>query len=206
MGYDHVLSDDEKRELLRIARATLREYLATNRMPPGSPHRESLIAPGGAFVSLHRHGDLRGCIGTFADATPLFRTVQEMAVAAACRDPRFDPLGPEDLADIDIEISVLSSLTPVPDPAEVEVGRHGVHVSRGRSRGVLLPQVATEHGWDHDTFLAQTCRKAGLPEDAWRQTDTIVEVFSAQVFSEKSLTRAAEASLPAADAQKPHSA
>jgi hypothetical protein len=185
MGYDHTLSDQEQRELLRIARATLREFLTTGRMPPGSPHKESLLAPGGAFVSLHAHGDLRGCIGTFADATPLFRTIQEMAVAAAVRDPRFEPVAPEELGAVEIEISVLSSLQAVKSPAEVEVGRHGIHISRGRYRGVLLPQVATEHGWDRDTFLAQTCRKAGLPPDAWTQPGTVIEVFSAQVFSER---------------------
>ena len=185
MGYDHPLTDEEKRELLRIARATLREFLVTGRMPPGSPHKESLLAPGGAFVSLHSHGDLRGCIGTFADTTPLFRTIQEMAVAAAVRDPRFEPLAPEDLGSVAIEISVLSSLQAIKNPTEVEVGRHGIHISRGRYRGVLLPQVATEHGWDRDTFLSQTCRKAGLPPDAWTQQGTVIEVFSAQVFGEE---------------------
>jgi hypothetical protein len=195
MGYDHVLTDDEKRELLRIARATLREYLTTSRLPPGAPHKPTLVAPGGVFVSLHRDGDLRGCIGTFADTTPLFRTVQEMAVAAATRDPRFEPLAPEDLAGIDIEISVLSSLTPAADLATIEVGRHGLHVARGRYRGVLLPQVAIEHGWDRDTFLGQTCRKAGLPEDAWRQEGTQIELFSAQVFSESSCSQMAVAAL-----------
>jgi AmmeMemoRadiSam system protein A len=193
MGYDHLLTDDEKRELLRIARATLREFLASGRMPPGSPHKESLVAPGGAFVSLHHKGGLRGCIGTFADTTPLFRTVQEMAVAAAVRDPRFEPVAPEDLAGVEIEISVLSSLSPVADPTTIQVGRDGIHVSRGRLRGVLLPQVATEHGWDRETFLEQTCRKAGLPEDAWRQPGTLVEVFTAQVFSESSVAREAVA-------------
>ena len=187
MGYDHPLSDDEKRELLRIARATIREYLSSGRLPPGSPHKDTLIMPGGAFVSLHIQGELRGCIGTFAETDPLFRTVQQMAISAATRDPRFDQLAPEEIPAIEIEISVLSSLTPVKDPAEVEVGKHGLHVSRGRLRGVLLPQVATEHGWDRATFLEQTCRKAGLPADAWQLEGTEIEVFTAQVFSEQKL-------------------
>jgi uncharacterized protein len=187
MGYDHVLCDDEKRELLRIARATIREYLATGRLPPGSPHKESLVAPGGVFVSLHSAGELRGCIGTFAETDPLFRTVQQMAISAATRDPRFDQIAPEDLANIEIEISVLSSLKAA-KAEEVEVGKHGLHVSRGRLRGVLLPQVAVEHGWDRDTFLEQTCRKAGLPGDAWQLSGTDIEVFTAQVFSEQKLS------------------
>jgi hypothetical protein len=189
MGYDHILSDDEKRELLRIARATLREYLTSGRLPPGSPHKPTLVAPGGAFVSLHTkpEGELRGCIGTFAETDPLFRTVQQMAISAATRDPRFEQLPPEELPTIEIEISVLSSLFPVKDPEEVEVGKHGLHVSRGRLRGVLLPQVASEHGWDRQTFLEQTCHKAGLPADAWRLPGTDIEVFTAQVFSEQKL-------------------
>jgi AmmeMemoRadiSam system protein A len=184
MGYDHLLSEDEKRELLRIARATLREYLSTGRLPPGSPHKPTLVQPGGAFVSLHVHGQLRGCIGTFAETDPLFRTVQQMAISAATRDPRFDQVAPEEMPEIEIEISVLSSLTPAPDPAAIEVGRHGLHVERGRLRGVLLPQVATEHGWSREEFLAQTCRKASLPPDAWQLPGTVIEVFTAQVFSE----------------------
>jgi len=187
MGYDHILNDDEKRELLRIARATIREYLATGRLPPGSPHKESLVQPGGVFVSLHTSGELRGCIGTFAETDPLFRTVQQMAISAATRDPRFDSLGPEELPNIEIEISVLSSLKTA-KADEVEVGRHGLHVSRGRLRGVLLPQVAIEHGWDRNTFLEQTCRKAGLPSDAWQLPGTDIEVFTAQVFSEEKLS------------------
>jgi hypothetical protein len=183
MGYDHILSDDEKRELLRIARATLKEYLSSGRLPPGSPHKATLVAPGGVFVSLHVSGELRGCIGTFAETDPLFRTVQQMAISAATRDPRFDQVAPEELAGIEIEISVLSSLSPA-KPEEVEVGKHGLHVSRGRLRGVLLPQVAVEHGWDRTTFLEQTCHKAGLPHDAWQLEGTDVEVFTAQVFSE----------------------
>jgi hypothetical protein len=186
MGYDHILSDDEKRELLRIARATIREYLASGRLPPGSPHKESLVQPGGVFVSLHIQGELRGCIGTFAETDPLFRTVQQMAISAATRDPRFDQLGPEELPTLEIEISVLSSLKPA-KAEEVEVGTHGLHVSRGRLRGVLLPQVAVEHGWDRNTFLEQTCRKAGLPPDAWQLPGTDIEVFTAQVFSEQKL-------------------
>ena len=186
MGYDHILSDDEKRELLRIARATIKEYLSSGRLPPGSPHKATLVQPGGVFVSLHVGGELRGCIGTFAETDPLFRTVQQMAISAATRDPRFDQLAPEEVPGIAIEISVLSSLTPA-KAEEVEVGKHGLHVSRGRLRGVLLPQVAIEHGWDRPTFLEQTCRKAGLPADAWQLPGTDIEVFTAQVFSEQKL-------------------
>jgi len=185
MGYDHILSDDEKRELLRIARATIREYLVSGRLPPGKPHKETLLLPGGAFVTLHRGDTLRGCIGTFAESEPIYRTIQEMAVAAATSDPRFDSVTPEELPALTVEISVLSSLVPIKDVSEIEVGKHGLHVSRGRFRGVLLPQVATEHGWDRTTFLQQTCLKAGLPPDAWELPGTEIEVFTAQVFSER---------------------
>jgi AmmeMemoRadiSam system protein A len=184
--YEHSLSEPEKRELLRIARATLREYFTSGQIPPGSPHRPSLIAPAGAFVTLHRGKELAGCIGTFADSTPLYRAIQEMAVSAATRDPRFEPLGPEDLEGLSIEISVLGGLFPIKHPPQgIEIGRHGLHVTRGFLRGVLLPQVAVESGWTSEEFLDQTCKKAGLDPRAWLLPGAVVEVFSAQVFGDR---------------------
>jgi AmmeMemoRadiSam system protein A len=188
--YTHELNDHEKRELLRIARATLREYFSTGVIPPGAPHRPCLVAPAGAFVSLHKGKELRGCIGTFAETTPLYRAIQEMAISAATRDPRFEPLLHEELIETDIEISVLSGLTPVGSPPEgIEIGRHGLHVTKGFLRGVLLPQVAVTSGWTAEEFLCETCKKAGLDPLAWRAPQAIVEVFSAQVFSERDLRR-----------------
>jgi len=185
VSYQHALTDHEKRELLRIARATLREYLSSGVIPPGAPHRDSLTAPAGAFVSLHKGKELRGCIGTFAETTPLYRTIQEMAISAATRDPRFEPLSSDEIPEIDIEISVLSGLEAVArPPAGIEIGRHGLHVTKGFLRGVLLPQVAVQSAWDAEEFLSQTCKKAGLDARAWSLPEAVVEVFSAQVFAE----------------------
>lgn len=184
MPYSFVLTDDEKRELLRIARATLREYFHTGRIPPGKPHRDSLTAEAGAFVSLHREGELRGCIGKQQETTALFRTIQEMTIAAATRDPRFEPIDEDEVEDIEIEISVLGGATTLRSPADIEIGAHGLSVEHQGQRGLLLPQVAAKHGWDAETFLTEVCRKAGLGDDAWKQPDAVVQVFPAQVFND----------------------
>jgi AmmeMemoRadiSam system protein A len=186
MSYDHVLTDEEKQELVRIARATLKEFVRSGRVPPGKPHRETLIAKAGVFVTLHRGDELRGCIGTQQETTPLYKTIQEMTVAAASRDSRFPPVGDAELAHITIEISVLGDRRRVSRAHEVEVGRHGLCITYREQRGLLLPQVATEHGWDAETFLCRVCSKAGLPDDSWQHGDALVEVFTAQVFNEKS--------------------
>lgn len=185
MPYNYVLTDDEKRELLRIARATLREHFHTGRIPPGKPHRDSLTAPAGAFVTLHNKGVLRGCIGIPQESTPLFRAVQEMAVAAATRDPRFEPVTEGELDDIDIEVSVLGHHKPMTAPADIEIGVHGIAIEQGGRRGLLLPQVATEHGWNANELLEHVCAKAGLPGDAWNHDDAMIELFTAQVFNDQ---------------------
>lgn len=176
----------ERKELLRIARSTIREYLATGMIPPGSPHRKSLKQLAGSFVTLKTQADdhLRGCIGTFSADTPLHKCVQQMAVSAASRDPRFRAVEPDELEHLTIEISVLSPRERIQDPETIEVGKHGVCITHGMHHGVLLPQVPTEHGWNRDTFLEHLCLKAGLPTDAWRHKDTILEVFTADVFGE----------------------
>jgi AmmeMemoRadiSam system protein A len=144
-----------------------------------------LTQPRGAFVSLHRRsdGELRGCVGLLRSERPLLETVAEMAVAAATADGRFEPVSLAELEQIAIEVSALGPLQTV-RPEQVEVGRHGLLVSRGGRRGVLLPQVAVEHGWDRETFLAKTCWKAGLAEDAWRDAGTEIAAFTASVFAE----------------------
>ena len=184
MEYDHALADDEKRELLRIARATLREHLDTGRIPPGKPHRATLLAPAAVFVTLHRDDDLRGCIGLLEARTPLYRAVQEMAIAAATRDPRFPPVADHELDDLDIEISVLSHARSVRGPDELTIGEDGLVVEAFGRRGLLLPQVATEAGWDAATLLARTCVKAGLPADTWKRPEARLTAFQAQVFSD----------------------
>jgi len=137
----------------------------------------------GAFVTLKSDGELRGCVGYPLPVKPLDETIVEMAVAAASQDTRFDPLRPDEMDRLRIDISVLGLPEPVGDPGEVVVGRHGIIVSKGSRRGLLLPQVPVEHGWDRETFLRQGCLKAGLPPDEWKKGAKI-EVFTAQVFSE----------------------
>lgn len=184
MGYDHVLLDEEKRELLRIARATLREFTRTGFVPPGKPHRECLVQNASVFVTLHRGDELRGCIGSLGDDKPLYKAIQEMTVAAATRDSRFEAVHEEELPDIRIEISVLGGRERIADPSEIRIGEHGLCLTHKITRGLLLPQVAVEHGWDATTFLERVCAKAGLPADTWKSADAVVEVFTAQVFAE----------------------
>jgi len=177
----------ERKELLRIARSTLREYLATGFIPPGAPHKEALREPGAAFVTLKvgsRDGQLRGCIGTFSARQPLYKCIQEMAVSAATRDPRFAAVERPELDGLEIEISVLSPLQTVASPEAIEVGVHGVCITCGPHHGVLLPQVAVEYGWDRETFLDHVCRKAGLPAGSWKDPGSKLEVFTATVFHE----------------------
>jgi AmmeMemoRadiSam system protein A len=139
----------------------------------------------GAFVSLHKGTELRGCIGTCFPAAPLYEVVVEMTEAAASRDYRFSPVTPGELPDIGIGISVLSRLEVVHDPLALIGAHHGLHVAFGEQRGVLLPQVAKEYGWDMETFLSQTCLKADLPEDAWKWPETVVSSFTALIIEER---------------------
>lgn len=138
-------------------------------------------------MTLESHGELRGCIGHMAEDKPLYLSVQEMAIHAATADPRFPAVTLNELSEIDIEISALSPLAALLHDrlSEIRVGEHGLVISCGRRRGVLLPQVASREGWDRETFLSHTCRKAGLPYDAWKSSETVIEIFTADVFSEK---------------------
>jgi uncharacterized protein len=187
MSDDRDLTLEEQKRLLAVARETI-DTLVQGRRPPAHPaDLEGLSFPRGAFVTIHRRGQLRGCIGNFTSPNPLVRTVEEMAVAAASQDPRFMPVRPAELGEIDLEISVLSPLRPIKDIDEIEVGRHGIYIIHPRGRGVLLPQVATEQGWDRDTFLEHTCLKAGLQPGCWRDPQSQVLIFSAQIFGERDL-------------------
>jgi len=181
------LSEEEKKELLKIARTSIEEFLKNRRIPSFSPSSPALLERKGAFVTLKKAGFLRGCIGMIEATKPLYQTVAEMAVAAAIEDPRFPPLTLDELPLITIEISVLSPLEEVEDVEEIEVGKHGLYIVRGFYRGLLLPQVATEYNWDRETFLQHTCLKAGLPTDCWQDPATKIFKFSAEVFSEDEL-------------------
>lgn len=179
-----MLNEVEKQALLRLARATLQDYLTQGTIPRFEPTLPGLKGKWGAFVTLNEDGQLRGCIGHMWSNDELWYTVQQMAVAAATKDPRFPPVSPEELAHIRIEISVLSPLQRVEDVSEIEVGRDGLYITYGPYSGVLLPQVATEWGWDRGEFLRQVCLKAGLPADAWGRGATLYR-FQAQVFAEE---------------------
>lgn len=169
--------------LLDLARRAV-AATAWGRPLPAAPRGAWFDSPGAAFVSLHRHGELRGCIGCLPPhERPLADTVVRMAVAAARDDPRFPPVGPDELDEILIEISVLGPLRPVSGPDDFVIGRDGLVVERAGRRGVLLPQVASEHRWDATRFLDETCRKAHLPPGAWRE-GAVVQAFSADVFAE----------------------
>lgn len=179
------LTEEQRQELLRAARRTLEVFLSEGQSPIIETSSDALLQKRGAFVSLHKGPALRGCIGTFEASDPLLDTIQRMAVAAASTDPRFPKVNLEELGELTLEISVLSPLVET-TPEEIEVGRHGIYITRGFHRGVLLPQVATDNGWDRDTFLEHTCLKAGLPPNAWKDPDARIERFSAEVFAERS--------------------
>ncbi len=176
------LGEAEQRLLLEYARQALEESVCRHRRIEVKEPEGALRENGGAFVTLRKAGRLRGCIGYVEPLKPLYQTVHECAVAAAVRDPRFPPVSPEELPNLRVEISVLSPLMDV-SVDQIEIGQHGLYISRGAHRGVLLPQVAVEWKWDRKRFLEETCLKAGLPADAW-QRDAKVQAFTAQIISE----------------------
>ncbi len=178
------MDPDARSELLRLARATLEVFLSTRQIPEYTPRTEELLLCQGAFVSLHHGTELRGCIGQIIVDREVYHVVQYCAVAAATEDSRFAPVTAEELPLVRIEISLLSPFTRVTDVSAIEVGRHGLMVTLGRRRGLLLPQVPGEYGWDREAFLIHTCRKAGLADNAWRDPTLRIESFEAEVFSE----------------------
>jgi AmmeMemoRadiSam system protein A len=179
-----MLTTTQRDALLALARETARRAAAGERADGPGPAPEGLTSPGAAFVTVRVAGELRGCIGTFEAREPLWDTVHEMATAAATRDPRFAPLAARDLPGLTIDVSVLAPARRIRDSAEIELGRHGLEIRRAGRRGLLLPQVATDHELDRETFLAETCRKAGLPAGAWREADTEIWAFEAEVFGD----------------------
>ena len=197
------LTPGDRRRLLEIARSAIESRFSDGPSggPPEGPSggRDSagetfsavLGEKRGVFVTLHRRGALRGCIGYIEGFKPLQQAVGEMARAAAFGDPRFDPVSAAELAELDVEISVLTPLRRMADRSEIKIGEHGLYIRKGPRSGLLLPQVATDYNWDRYEFLDQTCRKAGLPAGAWKEGATIY-IFSAQIFNESEVMASGE--------------
>jgi len=175
------LSKEEKSELLRLARRTVETYVAEKKVVGAETQDVNLLTERGAFVTLKKRGDLRGCIGFIEPVAPLWETVIQTAIYAASEDPRFTPVTAEELKELEYEISVLTPIKKIDDPKIVQVGKHGLVIAMGRNRGILLPQVPVENNWDREMFLDQACLKAGLPPDAWKKGAEI-SVFEAIVF------------------------
>ncbi len=172
----------DRRALLRLAREAIVAHV-TGAAAPATHVCDAAERPGAAFVTLHKRGDLRGCIGHVEADEPLGVVIARCAVAACSADPRFPPVDASELPDLDLELSLLGPLEPIVGPDDIEIGRHGLVVETGWHRGLLLPQVAPEWHWDRETFLAQTCHKAGLPREAWKAGATLWR-FEAEVFGE----------------------
>ncbi len=179
-----MLSEKAASTLLEIAREAIVHRVQKIEYRPAPREEKALNQRSGCFVTIKQDGQLRGCIGSFQTERPLFREVAEMATASCCKDPRFHPLEEDELNNFSLEISVLSPLEKIDDTELIEVGTHGIYIEKNFSRGVLLPQVATDYGWDRDTFLQQTCLKAGLPTNAWQEPDAEIYIFSAQIIKE----------------------
>jgi AmmeMemoRadiSam system protein B/AmmeMemoRadiSam system protein A len=177
-----LLNKEEKKILHDIAYHAISYALENKTRPLPESLPKTLQTPCGAFVTLKIDNRLRGCIGHIVGRKPLAETVREMAIAAAMEDPRFSRLTKEEWPKVHIEISVMSPLRQVSNTSDVQAGQHGIYIKKGWRSGLLLPQVATEYGWDRETFLEQTCQKAGLPKDAWKETDTEIYIFTAEVF------------------------
>jgi AmmeMemoRadiSam system protein A len=177
------LTPEQRATLLALARSAIRERICHAKRVRPDTADPALQTEGAAFVTLTRGGELRGCIGYVEAIKPLAEAVIHCAVSAATGDPRFLPVHPEELAELEIEISVLSPLCRIDEPGQVEVGAHGLYISHEGRHGLLLPQVAAEFGWDRETFLRQACRKAGLPGDAWRRGAEI-RVFTVDRFTD----------------------
>ncbi|MDD2706398.1 MAG: AmmeMemoRadiSam system protein B [Verrucomicrobiae bacterium] len=180
---DDGLGKEEQKALLELAKQSVEGWVTSHKVPVFDNRWPALEKGGGAFVTLKKRGELRGCIGRFASPEPLYKVIIEMAISAATQDHRFPPVTAGELNDLRYEISVLSPLRRIKDWHEIRLGKHGVQVAKGFRSGVFLPQVATETGWDLETFMGTLCeQKAGLSRDAWKTPDVQLYVFTAQVF------------------------
>ena len=181
-----MLNEEQKNKMLKLARNSITHYLKNGKRLSIKEDDPVLNTEMGAFVTLHKHGELRGCIGNLVGRGPFYLTIRDMAVEAATGDPRFPPVTLEEMNDIDIEISVLSPLKKIDDPEKIEMRKHGVLVRQGFRSGVYLPQVATETGWNREQFMTSLCgQKAGITPDAWKRGQCEINIFTALVFSEK---------------------
>lgn len=185
MEVDFNFTPAEKSELLLIARRSVEAIVSGERYKPDAPLEDRLKQKAGAFVTLHLRGELKGCIGFIEPHTPLYEIVAEMAAKSAVADPRFDSVDEAELEGIEIEISVLSALKPIEKLDEIIVGKHGLMIEKGYFRGLLLPQVATENGWNREQFLNYVCLKAGLGKNAYLDPDSKISIFSAAVFGDE---------------------
>lgn len=180
-----MLNNNQKKKLLEIARKAIEAHLTTGEKIEIKETDPLLLKETGAFVTLNKNGELRGCIGNPIGQAPLYLTVRDMAVEAAVGDPRFSEIAVSELKDIKIEISVLSPLERADSSEKIKLGLHGVLIKKGFYSGVFLPQVALETGWSKEEFLSNLCaHKAGLEPDAWKDKATEIYIFTAEVFSE----------------------
>jgi len=185
-----MLSDKQKQILLKIARETIKIYIKTGKTPTFKINDRLLNEEYGSFVTLYKKGQLCGCIGNIIGTMPLWKTVRDMAIESATGDPRFSAVTEDELEQIDIEISILTNPKRIKNIDEFHLGKHGVMVKKSFNQGVFLPQVAKETGWSKEEFLSTLCsHKANLSPDAWKDKDTEIHIFSAQVFREKRGTK-----------------
>ncbi|MGB7572615.1 MAG: AmmeMemoRadiSam system protein B [Thermodesulfobacteriota bacterium] len=182
VGVDLGLNQEEKKTLHHIVRTVVENKARGKAVPEFKIESPVLKENRGAFVTIHKRGQLRGCIGYIEGHGPLHKTIEDMAEAAAFRDPRFSPVSESELPELEFEVSVLTPLKKIKDVNEIQVGKHGIYLKKGWYSGLLLPQVATEYGWDRQTFLEHTCQKAGLPSTAWKEKETEIYIFSADIF------------------------
>jgi AmmeMemoRadiSam system protein A len=186
-----MVSPDEQKALIDIAWKSIQRRVRGNVSEQSQQqarkfHGESILSqPAGAFVTIYNRGELRGCLGVLMSEAPLAETVSQLAGRSAAEDPRFNPVTEDELNDIQIEISILSPLKEISSIEEIQVGKHGIFISAGMHRGLLLPQVAVKQRWNVHQFLEETCIKAGLPRDQWKHAETNIYIFSAEIIEQK---------------------
>ncbi len=187
MDTNRLLNIEEQKFILELAEQTVKNVVIGKPVPTPKNIPDIIKVKRGGFVTLNKNAHLRGCIGYILPIMSLIETIIEVGTSAALKDPRFNPVQPGELKNIDIEVSVLTIPEKIDNVEKIVVGKHGIIIKRGYNHGLLLPQVATEYEWDRTTFLEQTCQKSGLSPDAWKDKKTEIQIFSAQVFSRESL-------------------